>query len=62
MGPCFSPLFPLSVAVVGFCQSMLIGGTFMRQLQQQNQVGTPFLPRVPLPVAVVSLLIAHAVW
>jgi len=34
---------------------MLFGDSIMRQLQQQKEVGFPFLPLLPLPVAVVGL-------
>ncbi len=43
---------PLAVGIVG---PGAIGGTFMRQLQQQKEVGTLFVPLLPKLVAVVSL-------
>jgi len=42
---------PLAVGIVG---PGAIGGTFMRQLQQQKEVGSSFSPLFPLPVAVVG--------
>lgn len=48
---------PLAVGIVG---PGAIGGTFMRQLQQQKEVTFPFPPRLFLSLWLLSSLITHA--